>query len=176
MKIRSANSSDSDQIRRLHRDAFGPDEGEAVAKLACDLLDQPSTPESLHLVAEIDGELAGHVAFSPVRARSTGDFAGFILAPLAVAAGNRKKGVGKALVEAGLRELADQGVEFVLVYGDPVYYERFGFRTDLAEAFSPPFPLKFPFGWQALDLAGDAEAPEPREIECVEALNRPELW
>ena len=173
IQIRNARSSDSDQIRQIHLDAFGEDEGESVATLACDLLKQPSTPETLNLVAEIEGDLAGHVAFSPVWFAETDDLAGYTLAPLAVAPGNQKSGVGKALVEEGLRQMEEQNVGAVLVYGDPAYYERFGFRSEPAEAFLPPFPLKYPFGWLA---RVENSKPDPSKIRCVEPLNKPELW
>ena len=61
------------------------------------------------------------------------------------------------------------------VYGDPQYYSRFGFNTDLAMNFIPPYTLQFPDGWHALKL-NSAVFPEGGEITCVESLNNPGLW
>jgi putative acetyltransferase len=49
------------------------------------------------------------------------------LAPLAVAADARRRGLGAALVRAGLVATRDAGAIAVLVLGDPAYYARFGF-------------------------------------------------
>jgi putative acetyltransferase len=50
------------------------------------------------------------------------------LAPLAVSAGSQGRGVGAALVEAGLEVCRAAGVGLVVVLGDPAYYRRFGFE------------------------------------------------
>ena len=78
---------------------------------------------SLSLVAEDAGGLLGHVGFSPM----TGLGGGLGLAPLAVHAGHRRRGVGAALARAGLAACARLGARFVVVLGDPAYYGRFGF-------------------------------------------------
>jgi putative acetyltransferase len=77
------------------------------------------------LVAEVDGAVVGHVAFSPV---STGDGAvGVGLAPVAVLPGHRRHGIAAALVTAGLSACASLGYGWAVVLGDPSYYSRFGF-------------------------------------------------
>ncbi|HEY5803661.1 MAG TPA: N-acetyltransferase [Lysobacter sp.] len=82
---------------------------------------------SLSLVADIDGRIAGHVAFSPVR---VGDGAErwFGLGPVAVTPADQHNGVGTALIRAGLSELAERGALGCVVLGEPEYYQRFGFR------------------------------------------------
>ena len=49
------------------------------------------------------------------------------LAPLAVAASWRRRGLGEALVRQALREAVARGERMVVVLGDPAYYSRFGF-------------------------------------------------
>ena len=44
------------------------------------------------------------------------------------------------------------GVNVVFVYGDPKYYGKFGFSAEVASAYSPPYELQYPFGWQAVAL------------------------
>jgi putative acetyltransferase len=50
-----------------------------------------------------------------------------VLAPLAVTAPRRRRGIGADLVRASLEELRTSGCDLVLVLGDPAYYGRFGF-------------------------------------------------
>ena len=65
LSIRSATAADSEAIQALHRQAFGEEEGETIARLVADLQTQPSVLPTLSLVAEV----GGHEAFvygSPV--------------------------------------------------------------------------------------------------------------
>jgi putative acetyltransferase len=78
------------------------------------------------LVAEVDGAIVGHIAFSPVTAASGAVGAG--LAPVAVAAPHRRQGIAAALVQAGLEACRAAGFGWAVVLGEPAYYSRFGFR------------------------------------------------
>ena len=87
---------------------------------------------TLSLVAEIDGQVVGHVAFSPVSiAREGGTYDAVGLAPVAVLETHQRKGIGAALIEAGLESLRRDGHALVVLLGHPSYYPRFGFsRAD----------------------------------------------
>ena len=175
MRIRSARLKDLDGIHATHLSAFGEDEAELVAQLAVDLLQVQSEPVTFSLVAEDDGEVWGHVCFSPIE---TGDDekVGYTLAPLGVRAGAQKRGIGSALVREGIKRVTDLGAAFVMVYGDPRYYCRFGFDVEVAKFLLPPYPLQYPHGWQAM-LIGDAEPfLHPVKISCVAPLCDPRLW
>jgi putative acetyltransferase len=78
------------------------------------------------LVAEEDGDVVGHIAFSRA---SIGDAAGdwYLLGPVAVLPERQGRGVGSALVEAGLDELRSRGASACVLVGDPAFYRRFGF-------------------------------------------------
>lgn len=81
---------------------------------------------TVSLVAESDGMIIGHIAFSPVFI--SGEISSFhALGPLAVSPGRQRKGVGRALVRAGLDALRRAGWRGCLAVGDPAYYRRFGF-------------------------------------------------
>ena len=88
------------------------------------------TQPQVSLVAEdaIAGVI-GHILFTPVeiRARAEG-FRAIALGPMAVLPESQRKGVGSALVEAGLAACAAIGEHTVFVLGHPDYYPRFGFR------------------------------------------------
>ena len=140
------------------------------------LLSEDSILPSVHLVAEAEGKAVGHISFSPVHQKGLPRSIGYILAPLAVAPDWQKRGVGSALVKEGLRTLGQGASGAVLVYGDPDYYGRFGFTHQLAQHFLPPYPLKYPSGWQASPLDSDRIPDTPVEIECVPPLHLAELW
>jgi len=81
----------------------------------------------LSLVAEIDGEVVGHIAFST--ASIGGASSGwFLLGPVAVLPDHQGKGIGRALVETDLDALRSRGARGCVLVGDPAFYCRFGFR------------------------------------------------
>ena len=79
----------------------------------------------LSLVAEREGEVVGHVAFSS--ALVGGDSGWLALGPVAVRPDRQREGIGARLIEAGLAQLRG-GAPGCVVLGDPGYYARFGFR------------------------------------------------
>jgi putative acetyltransferase len=90
----------------------------------------------LSLVAEEAGRVIGHVGFSRVWiSRDSQRSPGVSLAPLAVTAEYRRRGVGAALVEAGHGHLRSAGESICFVLGDPAYYGRFGYSIPAAAAF-----------------------------------------
>jgi len=176
MLIRVATNSDRDNILNIHLRAFPDSEKDIVSALAVDLLDENTTPQTISLLAEIDNNVVGHIAFSPVKIDNNDNLQGYILAPLAVLPDYQKRGVGSKLIESGIDALLKKGINILFVYGDPAYYGRFGFNTESAEEFVPQYKLQYPFGWQALILNPFSNANTPTSIECVSCLNNPELW
>lgn len=83
---------------------------------------------TVSLVAETDGKIVGHIAFSPVTF-SDGSKNWYGLGPISVLPDYQKQGIGKSLVNEGIGLLKDLGAEGCLLVGDPNYYERFGFRS-----------------------------------------------
>lgn len=81
---------------------------------------------TLSLVAEDDGRILGHVAFSPVTL-SGGEGGWYGVGPISVAPGKQKSGIGSALMREGLARLEAQGASGCALVGDPAYYNRFGF-------------------------------------------------
>jgi putative acetyltransferase len=82
---------------------------------------------SVSLVAEVDGRVVGHVAFSPVTI-SDGTPGWYGLGPVSVLPERQRQGIGSALIEEGLARLKARGGRGCLVVGHPDYYPRFGFR------------------------------------------------
>jgi putative acetyltransferase len=122
MEIRPEQEQDQAVVYRLNSSAFATD---AEAKLVNALRKQASP--IISLVADVDGEISGHILFSPVRhAQYTGALI-MGLAPIAVAETARNKGIGSALIDAGITACSRLGAGAIVVLGHPGYYPRFGF-------------------------------------------------
>ena len=102
---------------------------------------------TISLVAELDGRVIGHIAFSPVTI-SDGTEGWYALGPLSVAPEYHRSGIGKALVRAGLSRLRSLGAAGCCLVGHPEYYPKFGFKnaSGLGQEGVPPkffFALSF---------------------------------
>ena len=119
--IRAEEQSDIPLVRSLHRSAF-PTAAEA------DLVDalRASGHLLVSLVAMDTSQLVGHVAFSPVSI-SDASPVGAGLAPVAVLPAHQQRGFGARLIRAGIEACRDIGIDYVVVLGEPSYYQRFGF-------------------------------------------------
>ena len=122
--VRRERPEDMAQIHEVNYQAFGRKEEAEVV----DLL-RNSCPEGVSLVAEEEGRIVGHILFTPTIIEGEGiSLVGTGLAPLAVLPECQGKGIGSALVRAGLDEMREAGEPFVVVIGHPSYYPRFGFE------------------------------------------------
>jgi putative acetyltransferase len=103
---------------------------------------------TVSLVAEYEGQVVGHIAFSPVTI-SDGSKDWYGLGPISVLPALQRQGIGKALVQEGLSLLKRLGAQGCCLVGDPNYYRRFGFRNipDLVyEGVPQEFFLALPLG------------------------------
>ena len=123
MYIRFEQREDVPRIHEVHRLAFGSAlEGDIV-----DALRDAGVP-LISLVAVDDGEIVGHVLFSPVTITgANADMRLVALGPMAAIPDRQRRGVGAALVKAGIEECRKRGVQAVFVVGHVEYYPRFGF-------------------------------------------------
>ncbi len=83
---------------------------------------------SVSLVAERDGRVVGHIAFSPV-AISDGTPDWYGLGPVSVLPAMQRQGIGKALIQEGLARLKDLHAKGCCLVGHPEYYRKFGFEN-----------------------------------------------
>jgi len=83
---------------------------------------------SLSLVAEADGKIIGHVAFSVVTINGE-DQGWYGLSPISVQPALQKQGIGSKLIQKGLARIREMGTQGCVLEGDPNYYNRFGFRS-----------------------------------------------
>jgi putative acetyltransferase len=118
--VRSEGPQDIAAIREILLASFPSD---AEARLVELLRDAGHL--AVALVAEIDGRVVGHAAFSSVSTAAGAPGVG--LAPIAVMPAQRCHGVGRELVERGLAACTSLGFGWAVVLGEPAYYSRFGF-------------------------------------------------
>jgi putative acetyltransferase len=81
---------------------------------------------TLSLVAEVEGRVIGHIAFSPVTI-SDGTRNWYGLGPVSVLPAYQRQGVGKALIREGLARLKAMNAQGCCLVGHPDYYRKFGF-------------------------------------------------
>ena len=163
LEIRESAQADVAAIESLYPEAF-PDED--LVPLVQDLLRDPGV--AISLVGAIDGQITGHVIFTKCGVAGS-DVKAALLAPLAVAPAWQRRGIGSAIVRAGLQRLKDTGVELVCVLGDPAYYSRLGFAPE--NLVEPPYrlPAEWEGAWQSQYLS-DSTAP------CTGKLIVPPQW
>jgi putative acetyltransferase len=126
--IRTEQLSDHAAVARIVTAAFRqPLEAEIVAQI------RGTQAEVLSLVAEADGVLAAHLLFSVVDADDAPRACA--LGPVAVDPPLQSRGIGDALIRAGIDRLRADRWPIVFVLGNPRYYSRFGFE------------LAAPYGW-----------------------------
>ncbi len=122
--IRLERPDDIDRVYAIEAAAFG---GDAHARL----VDALRADDALILshVAEINGDIVGHAAYSFVSV-TDGDCARHFpaLGPIGVDPRRQGRGIGSALVRAGLRALTEAEYELVFLVGSPRYYPRFGYQ------------------------------------------------
>lgn len=141
MHIRDERPEDAAIIGQITTAAFatmpfaGGDEADLVDKL------RASGGLTISLVAELNGEVVGHIAFSPARINGR-EGPWYQLAPVSVRPDLHKQGVGSKLIRAGLDRLKTMGAEVCLVLGHPEYYPRFGFESvpELSDRYPAPNP------------------------------------
>ena len=175
MKIRESRESDKNSIKKIYQDAFEQPEGETVSQLAIDLLEDKTAQPILSLVAEQDNKIIGNIIFSSVKIEGHEEVSAYILAPLAVKKFAQGSGIGTQLITKGFDILKDRGAEIVLVYGDPNYYRRTGFKTD--QNLKPPHQLKYPKeAWMSQELVAGFLTKIQGMVQCASSLDSPEFW
>ena len=123
IEIRQERPEDIAAIRHVLEQAFrGSNEANLVEML------REANKATISLVAICEGQLVGHILFSPVTiAPAKAGFNGIGLAPVAVLPEFQKRGIGSSLIREGLEECRRGGYDIVVVLGNPRFYSRFGF-------------------------------------------------
>jgi putative acetyltransferase len=128
MIIRSEVESDAEMISKVTKAAFENHPYSRQTEHFIVNALRASNALTISLVAEVDGRVAGHIAFSPVTV-SDGSQDWYGVGPVSVLPGCQKQGVGRSLIQEGLSLLKKLGGKGCVLVGDPKYYKRFGFQN-----------------------------------------------
>src|SRR4051812_3309138 len=110
-----------------------------VADLAEALQDHLGRPSGASYVAELDGELVGHVQLSwswidaPARLVDV-----LVLSPLSVVPEHQRQGIGRQLVRHAIVGARQLGAPLLFLEGDPRYYGPLGFQPGADHGFTAP--------------------------------------
>ena len=134
--IRTETEADREAVAQVNRLAFDgrDDEARLVERL------REGGYARLSLVAEAGGRIVGHILFSDLPILTArGTVPALALAPMAVVPEQQRRGLGSALVRAGLEQCRRDGHRVVVVLGHPAFYPRFGFSPALARQLESPY-------------------------------------
>lgn len=156
MIIRQETSKDYDKVFALVKEAFETAEHSDGNEqdLVVALRKGDSFVPELSLVAEIDGEIAGHILYTEGK---VGNDTVLVLAPLSISPHFQKQGIGTALMEAGHKAAKKLGYQYSLVLGSEKYYPRCGYLP--AEQFGIKLPEGIPSAnFMAMPLQENAKS------------------
>lgn len=140
MIIRKESPRDYDAIYLVVKEAFRSAEhadGNEQDLVALLREGENDIPE-LALVAEIQGEIVGHIMFTKAK---VGESPVLALAPLSVLPGHQRKGIGTALVTQGHEIAKELGYGYSVVLGSEKYYPRMGYVPADTLGILPPFEV-----------------------------------
>lgn len=141
MNIRYETPNDYEEVYKLIKEAFliaqhtDGNEHELVVKLRKGNAFIPK----LSLVAEINGEIVGHIMFTKAKVDNAEVV---ILAPLSVKPKYQMQGIGTALITEGHKIARELGYDYSLVLGSETYYPRLGYEP--ADKMGIKVPKEFP--------------------------------
>lgn len=155
--IRDELPADSEAIAAVTRAAFADHpHSQQTEQFIVDALRRAGAL-TVSLVAEEDGGVVGHVAFSPV-VIGDGSAGWYGLGPVSVLPARQGQGIGQALVRQGLARLRALAAGGCVLVGEPAFYGRFGFAHEPALRLAGVPPEYF----LALPLAGPPAGGEVR--------------
>jgi putative acetyltransferase len=135
LRVRPEAAADGAAVLEVIRAAFG-DQGDNVADIWAEL--RGSDLERASLVADLDGEVVGHVGLSHAwldARRRLVDV--WLLSPLAVVPQHQDRAIGSTLVDAAVAAARAGGAPLLFLEGSPVYYGRRGFERASDHGFAP---------------------------------------
>ena len=129
IQIRDEQDTDIQAIFDLTKAAFNDEEHSSHTEQFIVNALRATKQLTVSLVAETQGKIVGHIAFSPVSiSDGTTDWYG--LGPISVIPEYQRKGIGSELMKEGLNRIKALNAKECVLLGDPSYYGKFGFKAD----------------------------------------------
>ena len=146
--IRPESAGDAIAIEEVTRQAFASHPHSRQTEVFIVRALRAADALALSLVAELQGRVVGHIAFSPVTI-ADGSVGWYGVGPVSVLPAVQRQGIGRALVENGLSMMRQRGASGCVLVGEPAFYGRFGFANRpglLLPGVPQEFFLACPFG------------------------------
>lgn len=124
MNLRDERPSEVLRIRELECSAFGREVEARIVDLA-----RQRGDITWSIVAELDGEIAGHVMVSPMRLEPDVGLRCIAIGPIGVEPHLQLRGIGSKLMNEVIDRAREDAYDVILLLGNPRYYHRFGFET-----------------------------------------------
>lgn len=157
--IRIESPCDYARVVKLTEEAFKDleisdhNEGKLVEKLR----ESTNFIDELSLVAELNGQVIGHILFTPIRIENGQEkFESLVLAPVSVLPEFQKMGIGGQLIRAGHQKAIELGFHSAILLGHPEYYPRFGYKPASIWGIKSPIPLPSDDVFMAVELTDGA--------------------
>ena len=152
----------------------GKQEGLTLQELTLQLTDQIQDPSILGIKAHSNSEILGSLFLTQLQFQE--GIQAYLLAPVGVHPNHQGKKIGTQLIEHAIQYLKSQDTPFLMTYGDPKYYSRFGFQGVSEQVLPPPFPLSQPEGWMYRGIKLNRIPVITGKALCVEPFNQRNLW
>lgn len=157
--IRKETPEDYSQVIELTEKAFEIMEFSdgTEGKLVENIRKADTFVAELSLVAELNGQVIGHVLFTPIRIENDQEsFESLALAPVSVLPAYQYQGIGSKLIREGHQKAKELGFKSVIVLGHPEYYPKFGYKPASLWGIRAPFDLPHDNVFMALELTQGA--------------------
>lgn len=131
--IRNEEEKDYRKVEEVTREGFwnhfqpGADEH----FLLHNLRKSPDFIKELDFVIEADGEIIGSIIFSTAKIIDANGIATEVITfgPVTILPDYQKLGLGRKLIQHAIQAATQMGFKAILIYGDPRFYGRLGFRA-----------------------------------------------
>lgn len=178
MNFEILDKNSKEEVANLFLSVFssseGVEEGSLISNLTSSLSSNTDNQEIICIGAFENASIIGAIFFT--RLQFNEDIKIYMLAPVAVSTSHQGQGVGKALINYGLKELRNRSVSVAITYGDPSFYSKVGFQPLSENAIMAPLKLSMPEGWLGQSLTENSIPTLNERPTCVKAFNDPALW
>ncbi|CAM1344173.1 GNAT family N-acetyltransferase [Tenacibaculum amylolyticum] len=145
MTIREENKNDHKEVFNVIEKAFKNEEftDHKEQFLVERLRKSDAFIPELSLVAEIDGEIVGHILVTKLRIKNkANEFDSLALAPVSVIPKFQGKGIGGKLILESHKIAKEIGYKSIILLGHEKYYPKFGYKQ--ADKFGIELPFDVP--------------------------------
>ena len=136
VNIRIEEPRDYKMVEEITRAAFNTPDRVKRSQIGCPMehhmvhrLREKDGIMDLSFVAEVDGEMVGHIIYSNAHIlQSDGSKVDVLnFGPISILPKMQKMGIGSILMRYSIKEAKKLGYGAILFFGSPEYYSRFGF-------------------------------------------------